>query len=407
MRQAADGGACRSRRSPACPRSAPWPPARRRPVDRPSCSTNGPVVAALGDSYLSGQGAPDVPVQAECHRCRRRPGDVAGPRLCPVHALGAGSRRPPPPPARSPGRARTVNLVNEACSDATIAAGLLGVQHLSDGTVRPSQLDQLAKAVGSRPVDALLVDGGGNDVHFGDILLNCANPLHDCSTDATVQRELRAGLLALNGPHGDDGLYRSLIAALNGTPGHPAKVRVKAVYVTAYPDPTRNAAGGPCSSAPGGDPLAGITAREAAFGSGIVASLNHSLAAMVTQANAATTPHPVVALRRHDGDGLPGQRVLRRVREGRQHGPRLPPAAGRPAGVRAPQRVRLPRLGRPRRLAARRRRPIRGQAQSACRRPRSAPPDHLGLGSRHLRTSPFGQPRYTRATSSSSASRPA
>jgi hypothetical protein len=263
------------------------------PGGGPITLTNGPIVAAVGDSYLSGQGAPDVPVR------RSASGAVLAPALWQDRGCARSSLSGPARTVRrlheldpQAGR-RSINLVNEACSDATVAAGLLGPQHLGDGTNRPSQLDQLAKAVGSRTVDALLVDGGGNDVHFADIVLNCAIPLHDCSTDPSILKEVRAGLAALNGPHGNDGLYRSLIAAVNGSPGHAAEVRVKDVYVTAYPDPTRNAAGGPCSSAPAGDPLAGITAAEATFGSGIVVSLNRSLAAMVTQANAGSAPHPV------------------------------------------------------------------------------------------------------------------
>jgi len=254
--------------------------------------TNGPVIAAIGDSYLSGQGAPDVPVQRNALGVVTKAagwqdrGCARSSKAGPAQAAQLLHQRDPRAGQRS------VNIVNVACSGASVAAGLLQPQKLADGTLRRSQIDQVGDVVGTRAVDALLVDGGGNDVHFASIVTNCTIPLHDCSKDATVQSELRQGLLALNGPHGDDGLYAQLIDAIDGTSGHPVPFSVKDVFVTAYPDPTRNAAGGPCNAAPAGDPLVGITAAEATFGSGIVSSLNQSLAAMVTQANVRPGLHP-------------------------------------------------------------------------------------------------------------------
>lgn len=253
---------------------------------------NGPVIAAIGDSYLSGQGAPDAPVQ------RNLLGVVTKAAAWQDRGCARSSKAGPAQAAQllhqrdDQAGQRSVNIVNLACSGASVAVGLLQSQTLTDGTVKPSQIDQVGEAVGTRVVDALLVDGGGNDVHFASIVTNCTIPLHDCSKDTTVQTELRQGLLALNGPHGNDGLYAQLIDAVDGTPGHPARFRAKDVFVTAYPDPTRNASGGPCNAAPAGDPLVGITGSEATFGSGIVSSLNQSLAAMVTQANARSGSHP-------------------------------------------------------------------------------------------------------------------
>jgi hypothetical protein len=252
----------------------------------------GPVIAVIGDSYLSGQGAPDTPVKRSLlgvvtaaakwqdRACARSllsgPGRVAQ-KLHQLDPLAA---------------QRSINLVNVACSGASLAAGILHPQHLADGSVKPSQIDQVRQLVAGRAVDALIVDGGGNDVHFADIVTNCIIPLHDCSKDASVQTKLAQGLAALNGPHGDDGLYRALIDAIDGVPGTVPALDVKDVFVADYPDPTRNASGGPCANAPLGDPLAGLTGTEATFGSGIVTALDNSLAAMVSQANARPLPHP-------------------------------------------------------------------------------------------------------------------
>ncbi len=253
---------------------------------------NGLVLAAIGDSYLSGEGAPDAAVQ------RNLVGLVSKPASWQDRACARSLRSGPARVAQTlhqldpRAAARTVNMVNVACTGASLVAGILQPQHVGDGTLRPSQLDQVRQIVGKRTVDALLLDGGGNDVHFADIVTNCIIPLHDCSKDPGVQQRLRDGLAALNGPHGNDGLYSKLVDAIDGTPRAAPPFTVKDVFVTAYPDPTRNASGGPCSSAPAGDPLVGITAAEATFGSGVVSSLNQSLAAMVTQADARPLPHP-------------------------------------------------------------------------------------------------------------------
>lgn len=134
------------------------------------------LVVALGDSYASGEGNPEV---------RRRDGfeaqwaDSPDPDATAAHA--AAHRSSLAWPARlalameRSDPATSVTFISVAASGARIDRGLLGPQGGA------SQLDQLRDLIGEREIDLLLVQVGGNDVGFSHAVqaLVEADPLLD------------------------------------------------------------------------------------------------------------------------------------------------------------------------------------------------------------------------------------
>lgn len=105
-------------------------------------------VAVIGDSTAAGLGNAPLPHPSKNDSACRRSADAYALVLARLH------------------HARVTNL---ACSGATIAAGLLGPQHVGDRTIAP-QVEQPA-AVGA---DVVIVSVGANDVHWSQLLRLCA-----------------------------------------------------------------------------------------------------------------------------------------------------------------------------------------------------------------------------------------
>jgi lysophospholipase L1-like esterase len=223
------------------------------------------VIVSLGDSYASGEGAPDVPGSTptwEDRRCHRSAN--AGP----AQAALAFERVDP---------RTSVTFLSFACSGATISrlsfqdddpnkplgTGLLGGFRGAEppsGTGYtpaerlPAQVDALALALNGRPIDALIISGGGNDMGFANVAKACVEAA-SCFTDKLVwwdfnpasflQGQLstvvsrQAGFLP--------GRYDALAAAIHdpAPTGRPA-LNVAHVFLTEYPDPTRNDNGALC-----------------------------------------------------------------------------------------------------------------------------------------------------------------
>mgnify|MGYP001412082471 CR=1 FL=1 len=156
------------------------------------------LIVSLGDSFGAGEGAPDVRANWDldqharwanerCHRSFNSPAAVAARQL------------------EESDPHSSVTYLSLACSGATIARVTWehdwsgepfdGFPGPSDGRWRgagvllgyiggvppedenapplPTQLDALTDLVGSRPIDALVLSGGGNDIGFSDILRYC------------------------------------------------------------------------------------------------------------------------------------------------------------------------------------------------------------------------------------------
>ena len=135
------------------------------------------LIVAVGDSYASGDGNPEVAdegsgelwaeggidtVSDSWHREARR-STVAWPSRVAM-ALERMDRR------------TSVTFVSAATSGATIDRGVVG-----PASGRASQVDELARLVGGRAIDVALVSVGGNDVGFSEVVRSLvdADPLLD------------------------------------------------------------------------------------------------------------------------------------------------------------------------------------------------------------------------------------
>ncbi|RKG86424.1 hypothetical protein D7V88_17915 [Corallococcus terminator] len=232
------------------------------------------LIVSLGDSYGSGEGAPDTsanwdndqgPVWANsrCHRSFKSPAARA--------ALALEQSDPH----------SSVTFLSLACSGATIqrttyadenwdgsgfwsifdgfatsADGPEGGSGMLGGYVgieppaysygawnpedyMPSQLDRLAALVGNRPIDALVLSAGGNDVGFGDILRFCV--VHtNCHQDNDGQK-LRSKV---------DGLKAALPSSYDALQARIKQegLDVRSTYLMEYPDFARGNSGQTCSS---------------------------------------------------------------------------------------------------------------------------------------------------------------
>ncbi|MEW6154082.1 MAG: hypothetical protein AB1673_08865 [Actinomycetota bacterium] len=239
------------------------------------------LVVSLGDSYGSGEGAPDAPqvidglgfvasparwVDKRCHRSANAPSAVAARQL----------------EAADPHS--TVTFLSFACSGATISTPYFGDQakldpyraapaggfekpvgtgvlgpyrgvdppdpdDWSDAGKLPSQVDQLRRALTNgdpgttaRHIDALTISAGGNDMGFGPVALVCTL-YYECQ-DHFVSGALGEGPVRLSHRFGQSvatmaARYAALGAALSD-------LEIGHTYVTQYPDPSRTTGGALC-----------------------------------------------------------------------------------------------------------------------------------------------------------------
>ncbi|MDP9074990.1 MAG: Ig-like domain-containing protein, partial [Actinomycetota bacterium] len=161
------------------------------------------LIVALGDSYASGEGSPDIPIPGY-HWQPLPPGFFGNtPAVWEDRRCHRSSYAPSAQAAQMviKGDPHTsVTYISFACSGADINTDHLndtssvdpyydvhGHQHLGTGILGPyagndphlysdplpSQISQMTAAVGNRTIDALLVDGGGNDMNFASIATVC------------------------------------------------------------------------------------------------------------------------------------------------------------------------------------------------------------------------------------------
>jgi hypothetical protein len=192
------------------------------------------LIASVGDSVGSGEGNPEVPgfVDAEwrsrqCHRSGRAASAQAGLELEQEYDD------------------TSVSMLHVACSGASIEKGLLGAYPgIEEGPALDEQVSELLGV--PRPLDAVIVNIGANDVYFGDVAVFCIRHRH-CydqpfrakdAPQGTPKRPLdevvRDRLDAL------PALYAKLEEALRGIvpPSH--------VVLVDYFDPTHDARGRYC-----------------------------------------------------------------------------------------------------------------------------------------------------------------
>jgi lysophospholipase L1-like esterase len=224
------------------------------------------LVVSIGDSVASGEGNPDGPdlldprwLERRCHRSMRSGAAQA------ALALEAGSPH------------SSVTFLPLACSGATVARGLLGPyggvqkdRRLGD---LPAQVEEVAELQRRRPIDALLLSVGANDVYFAPLAMFCAR------FDPCPQRRFDPRDPLDEAPRGTDtaevvhaaaqgrlrGEYDRLAEALAAAGVEPARV-----IAVEYFNPTRDETGSTCEAL-----LPGVRVSEAEWAeSSVLGPLN-------------------------------------------------------------------------------------------------------------------------------------
>lgn len=243
------------------------------------------LIVSLGDSYGSGEGSPDIPQQIDGL------GYVSAParwqdRRCHRSAAAPSAQAAMTLEAADPHS--TVTFLSFACSGATInqpyfgdqsnfdpyripppggfqkprGTGILGPYigteppllnggpDYRDEVKLPSQIDQMHRAITNdgqlpaRHIAALSVSGGGNDMGFGPLASVCTL-YYECPEhfvdDAFGRGPIRLKNRFQQSLDTMPARYAAMAEALEGFP-------IDKVYITQYPDPTRDTSGALCSA---------------------------------------------------------------------------------------------------------------------------------------------------------------
>lgn len=216
------------------------------------------LIVSIGDSFASGEGNPDIErhglkkavwVDGPCHRSASAGPAVAAMRI----------ERDDPH--------TSVTFISLACSGAEMPSGVLGVQQKGAVAVRP-QLDELVRTVNGRPIDALVISVGGNDAHFGDLVLRAIRLRH-CDRDDKTAEVLSSGLAGLPPRFAQ-------VAQRLGSDLHIGKI-----FITEYPDLVHDQNGDFCDHSPSfPDLLFGINREESVWAADkVIAPLNEMVKA--------------------------------------------------------------------------------------------------------------------------------
>lgn len=204
------------------------------------------LIVSIGDSFASGQGNPDIPKQG---KTRAKWVD----NICSRSAFAGAAQAALSIEQADPHT--SVTFVSLACSGATVDAGLTGV-YLKGGKSLPPQVDKVKEVVNGRPIDALFISIGGNDIGFADLVARCI--VHrNCSTNDEALAILKTGLDSLPAH------YEALSQKLNG-------LQAAKVFITEYPDLARNENRQFCHHKPALDVLRFLRREEAQWASEVV-----------------------------------------------------------------------------------------------------------------------------------------
>jgi hypothetical protein len=297
------------------------------------------VIAAIGDSFSSGEGNPMTPGNhgadggltqpgqfpevwgptTNAQRCHRSPRAYSG------VAADAIQRAHPE---------LKVTFVHVGCSGGSIRRGLLanddGIDPPGPNFDVPAQIRQLNSFLNrrtgrNRRIDALLVSVGVNDIGFGTIVGHCLNFTEGpCDQNADALSALESGLASL--PAGFEMLTDSIAgrseARLPNEPLAPAPVANLVlpplrVHLVEYPDPLRDETGALCDGTQTDDELyKNVTLSESTWlGGEVLTPLNRNLQDAAANANVAGSswsyvPGAVTSFRRHGICAADGERFM-------------------------------------------------------------------------------------------------
>jgi hypothetical protein len=208
--------------------------------------TTGPSfrIVALGDSYASGQGAPDE--EWKWWKCGTPRWDD---RRC-NRSLNAATYRAVEI-LRQQGHA--VAFDSFACSGAKIEVGLTGPYDGSEPPVGPHpplppQVDELSNLVATGGADAVTISIGGNDVLFAFIVGDCI-ALPNCNVSKLIIDQSLADLT---------GRLALLEQKLSAIP-----IDSERIFILGYPNPTQDSDGSYCDGEPPNGLLARVSGEEA------------------------------------------------------------------------------------------------------------------------------------------------
>lgn len=211
---------------------ATTPSARREETQR--VDVQDWLIVSIGDSVASGEGVPEASgswQSARCHRSALSGTALAAKRL------------------EEDDRHSSVTFVHLACSGAEVPQGLIGPYKGAippdDEPPLPPQVGELNRIAAHRPVDAVLLSIGANDIHFSDLLFFCAkHPFSNCFrhtyTGPGGDRVHSAASIAAGFIADLPRRYDSLARAISN------RIPPRRVHIVEYFDPTRNGKGRPC-----------------------------------------------------------------------------------------------------------------------------------------------------------------
>ncbi len=225
------------------------------------------LVVSIGDSIASGEGNPTVPAS---YTVFGNPDDPTDLQLEPEQWVDQACHRSAAAgPAQAARRLErldrksSITFVHLACSGASVISGDVaepdlkpwetggvldpyqGIEPIdpatSEATARPSQLDQLQTLLGGsqRPVEAMFVSIGANDVRFSDVVRECIKsrvtdplPCNESGTGARLDQRL-----------GDLPRRYEMLADALGAQHPELAADPSRVFITEYFDPTTDSYG--------------------------------------------------------------------------------------------------------------------------------------------------------------------
>ncbi|MFL5806162.1 MAG: OmpL47-type beta-barrel domain-containing protein [Roseiflexaceae bacterium] len=222
------------------------------------------LIASLGDSIASGEGNPDIPQRwvegpgyIQLDRAAHWEDEKCHRSAWSGHALAAMAIERNDPHT-------SVTFVSFACSGAVIP-----------GTI-DQQIPALARTLNGRPIDALIISDGGNDLGFDPLLRACVALDDSCMLHGDAFSENLTKL-----PDKYNGLNGTISQQLN----------VANVFFTEYPSPAFDDSGNICQSILGElEPSHSIDAQESAWAESTFRGPINS--AILDAVDRARTAHP-------------------------------------------------------------------------------------------------------------------